>query len=602
MLKFFILAILVTQNLLLAAEPNESYFKSENLSNFYSQKILEFKKIKITDANSELIEQKILISNKIIKLINTKVSTNQANLPPKFSSSENFLDVLNFIVKNQDQIKILDEQYKNLSQRKKITKEKLSKVEGDQEELLQLHFALYQLKSNINTNKAASIKESIESTKSELKSKLNLYKVDLEDIGKNIEKAKADIHNRELKINRLILKSDLEAVEKFKDSKVYPEVKELEEHNKNVREQLFFLLVKNSLGLLQLQKSTETFEAIREIKQLSQNLDNPIITAQYINLDIIVNDTFGVTQAALGNTLSTANFFKDKVIGWINYPLWESNGQKISLIDISKVLVLIIAGIMIGQFYKARILLIKKRWPNTSLQSVKFLSNFGFYIIIIITLSVALNIMGIDLSSLSLIAGALSIGIGFGLQTIVSNFISGIILIFERRIRIGDRIEISQTIKGVVTDINIRSTTLRGYDKTEVIIPNSTFMQSSVINWTLEDSIKRLQIPFGVEYGSNSDEVERMIVEALQKSGLNYVRNNPDYTPHIRMSSMNTSSVDFQLTVWINYASKTSVPADFHFMKLIYETLNENKISIPFPQMDLHIKSSDAIIQTKVVI
>jgi potassium efflux system protein len=195
------------------------------------------------------------------------------------------------------------------------------------------------------------------------------------------------------------------------------------------------------------------------------------------------------------------------------------------------------------------------------------------------------------MTSISLIAGALSIGVGFGLQTVVSNFIAGIILMFERTIRIGDMIEISDVLRGRVTDMRIRSTTVKTFDNIDIVVPNSSFIQNNVINWTLEDPTRRLHIPFGVAYGTEVESVKKAVLEELEKSDLNYIHNDPDKTPEVWMVSMGSSSVDFELLVWVVWGNKLRPNAlRSDFLILIYNALNKNGIQIPFPQLDLYVK------------
>jgi small-conductance mechanosensitive channel len=250
----------------------------------------------------------------------------------------------------------------------------------------------------------------------------------------------------------------------------------------------------------------------------------------------------------------------------------------------------ILAGFILGLLYKRWVLRVTKKHENISMMTVRLMSNIGYYVIILIFAMSAFRSVGVDLKSLSLIAGALSIGIGFGLQTVVSNLIAGIIIMFERTIRIGDVIEIDNTLMGTVTDMRIRSTTVKTFDNVDIIVPNSSFIQNNVINLTLEDKIRRLHIPFGVAYGTEIEDVKKAVLEALEQSELHYIKDDEDKKPDIRMVLMNASSVDLELIVWVDRSLKQiSLPSDF--MILIYNALREHNISIPFPQMDVHMKS-----------
>jgi small-conductance mechanosensitive channel len=292
----------------------------------------------------------------------------------------------------------------------------------------------------------------------------------------------------------------------------------------------------------------------------------------------------------LSMTLYASGDFITQTKDFFNSSLFEFDKKSISLASVIKATLYIILGFVLGFMFKRWILKTSAKYKDISMMSVRLVSNIGYYIIILIFLFSAISALGINLRSLSLIAGALSIGIGFGLQTVVSNLIAGIIIMFERTIRIGDVIEISDTLSGTVTDMRIRSTTVKTFDNIDVIVPNSSFIQNNVVNLTLEDKIRRLHIPFGVAYGSEIDDVKKVILDALNKSALVYIRDDEDKKPEIRMKLMNSSSVDLELVVWVDRAIAQS-PFQWDFLILIYNALRQNNINIPFPQLDVHMKS-----------
>jgi len=206
----------------------------------------------------------------------------------------------------------------------------------------------------------------------------------------------------------------------------------------------------------------------------------------------------------------------------------------------------------------------------------------------------SLNILGISLSSLALVAGALSVGIGFGLQNIVSNFVSGIILMFEKSIKIDDYVELADGTHGKIVDIRMRSTTLNTNDNIDITIPNQTFIQNNVINWTMNDNIRRFEIPFDVNYGQKPEFIIKIILEAVQKSGFKDVVTTSTNFSRVIMTSLGDSSVNFSLFVWlkgeeIRHPKRTMS----RFLILIYNTCYEYGVEISFPQRDLHIRSID---------
>ncbi len=304
----------------------------------------------------------------------------------------------------------------------------------------------------------------------------------------------------------------------------------------------------------------------------------------------ITKKKLGVVKTFIKRIQGSGSNIALMVWSFVKKPIFSVGNAHISIFNIVLALFIFIFGIYTGSKYKKHIKTAKFS-KNITLSTKTILGNIGYYTIVLITFFISLKIIGINLSSLTVILGALSVGIGFGLQNMVSNFISGIILMLENSIRIGDYIEISDTLKGVVEDIQMRSTTIVTNDNIEVIIPNQTLFQNNVINWTLSEKIRRFRIPFGVAYGTDVSKVQKVVLESLEKSGLNYIKNNPDKAPEIKMVAMNNSSVDFNLDVWVEgddviYPRRT----ESRFLIMIYGALNENDIVIPFPQLDIHVK------------
>lgn len=208
------------------------------------------------------------------------------------------------------------------------------------------------------------------------------------------------------------------------------------------------------------------------------------------------------------------------------------------------------------------------------------------YTISIIGAIVAFQFIGINLSGLAVIFGLLSVGVGFGLQNVTSNFIAGLILLFERPIRIGDRISVGET-EGDVIAINLRSTTILSINNISIIVPNSDFIANNVTNWSYGDKKLRINIAVGVSYSSDLDTVLRCLKEAAQE--------NPDVLktpePLVHLTEFGDSSWNMALRCWIPDPKK-------HLMIrsalncAIVRKFRENNVEIPFPQRDLHVRSS----------
>jgi small-conductance mechanosensitive channel len=208
------------------------------------------------------------------------------------------------------------------------------------------------------------------------------------------------------------------------------------------------------------------------------------------------------------------------------------------------------------------------------------------YVILVLTAFIALNTIGISLTSLALVLGGLGVGIGFGLQNIVSNFVSGLILLFERPIRIGDMLVIDGQW-GMVKEIRVRSTIFQTFDRYFLIIPNSELLSNKILNWTYSGwGINRLGLKVGVSYDSDPRQVTQ-IIEEVCKANLRVVQDPP---PQVFFQAYGDSSLDFNIWVYLSSPSDR-IPATHELNSAIFEAFQANGIEIPFPQRDLHIRT-----------
>ena len=209
------------------------------------------------------------------------------------------------------------------------------------------------------------------------------------------------------------------------------------------------------------------------------------------------------------------------------------------------------------------------------------------YTFIFLGTIVVLQVWGLDLSSLTVFASVLGVGVGLGLQGIAKEFVSGLVLIFERPIQVGDFVEVAG-LMGTVERISVRSTEIRTLDQVSVILPNSRFLDSEVINWSHSSPISRLKIPVGVAYGSNLEIVRNLLIKVA--------KNHQDIlsmpSPQVFFSEFGDSSLKFNLLVWISKPYKQfQIKSDLYFK--IDSEFRAEGIEIPFPQRDVHFRSSD---------
>jgi len=234
---------------------------------------------------------------------------------------------------------------------------------------------------------------------------------------------------------------------------------------------------------------------------------------------------------------------------------------------------------LIRWFLRERVFRAMRLGVSTAEAVLAIFGYMGFTFAII----ASLNALGVKWENLAIIAGALSVGIGFGLQTIISNFVSGLILLFERPVRVGDWVILGNGLEGHIKKVNMRSTEIMTLERSSVLIPNSNLLSDTITNWTLHDKMGRKDISVGVAYGSDTEQVKQVLLAVAAEHDL--LRRYP--SPQVLFRDFGDSSLDFILRVFLkNINDRHRVGSDLRFA--IDTAFRENDISIPFPQRDLH--------------
>jgi potassium efflux system protein len=283
--------------------------------------------------------------------------------------------------------------------------------------------------------------------------------------------------------------------------------------------------------------------------------------------------------------------------GWAEAWSWLSTiftGFSIGSLHIS--LTDILLGIVVFVLFLGAVRFLQRKLeervlPNTRLDigaQAALRSGVG-YVGVTIAVLAAISTAGIDLSSLAIVAGALSVGIGFGLQNIVNNFVSGLILLVERPIKVGDWVVIGTT-EGFVKRISVRATEITTWQRSSVIIPNAEILSTSVTNWTHKDNLGRVEIRVGVAYGSDTQKVHDILMECAAEH--DKVSDWPK--PSVLFRGFGESALDFELRVYLaNILDFVDVQNGIHFA--IDRRFREAGIVIPFPQRDVHIRSGSEL-------
>jgi small-conductance mechanosensitive channel len=270
----------------------------------------------------------------------------------------------------------------------------------------------------------------------------------------------------------------------------------------------------------------------------------------------------------------------------ITSPLITLGDAELTLASLFWVIVFIILLIVATRLIRKHVLgrLLQRTRLDIGVQHA--ITTITTYLFILLGLFILLQTAGIDLTTLNVLVGALGIGVGFGLQNIVNNFISGLIILLERPIKMGDRIEVGE-IEGDVVKIGGRSTTILTNDNISVIVPNSKFILENVVNWSHNERTVRFRIPVSVAYGSDTRLVERTLLEVAKENP--DVLENPE--PAVRFLEFGDSGLVFELRAWTMTLihKKGKLISSLNFA--IYDKFKEHNIEIPFPQRDIHIRS-----------
>ncbi len=214
-----------------------------------------------------------------------------------------------------------------------------------------------------------------------------------------------------------------------------------------------------------------------------------------------------------------------------------------------------------------------------------------FYAMITLGFVAASVSMGFSATNFVILGGALGVGVGLGLQSIVNNFFSGLVVLFTKILKVGDIVETDAGYLGKVRAINMQNIHIRTFDGKDVVIPNAELVNKFVVNWTMVDPYVRLHIPFGIQYGANKDEVEKIILEVAESIPHTINNENICPKPKVWLTEFADSALNIELVVWVNFQDSTSrgsITAEYLWE--IEKGLKQNGISIPFPQRDLHIK------------
>lgn len=276
----------------------------------------------------------------------------------------------------------------------------------------------------------------------------------------------------------------------------------------------------------------------------------------------------------------------DQLNFYLHYTLFTLGKVEFSVLGIIKFLIAIL--ILVWFSRKIRDVLVNKvliRY-NDDIGVRQALGTIARYLIVVTGLFIIVHSSGIDLSGLALLGGALGVGIGFGLQNITNNFVSGVVILLERPVKVGDRIEVSGTT-GDVVKISARATTVVTNDGISVIIPNSELISTRVTNWSLTGKMVRFKIPVPVAYGTDQNKVLKLLLEVAAEDP-NVATDPP---PSVRLSQFGTNALTFELVIWTSKLMHRQGMMRSRINTAVYQKFNDHGIVIPLPQMDVRVNN-----------
>ncbi|MBQ6112383.1 MAG: mechanosensitive ion channel [Synergistaceae bacterium] len=279
-----------------------------------------------------------------------------------------------------------------------------------------------------------------------------------------------------------------------------------------------------------------------------------------------------------------SSFSKETVMNFLNTELWNGEGYSVTVSKLITAVLVFLSSFFLSSlgsnWIKRRML---KR-EKTSVTAINAIQRITFYILWVTFALIALNIVKIPLTAFAFMGGAIALGIGFGMQNIFNNFISGFIVIFSRPFKVNDIVDVAGT-QGTVQDIGSRSTTVKTWDGFDVIIPNRYFLENNVTNWTKSDPKKRDMIAVGVSYDSDSREVEKLLMDIVKE----HSKVLKDPAPYVIFKNFGNDALEFEVYYWIDLRTSSGPKVASDMRHHIAAVFNREGINIPYPQRDIHI-------------
>lgn len=284
---------------------------------------------------------------------------------------------------------------------------------------------------------------------------------------------------------------------------------------------------------------------------------------------------------------------KSDTLAVLNDSLFTIGKTDITLLRLIGLFVILLAAWRLSALVRRTIVRVS---GEESDPSIYLLSRISSYAVWILATMIGLNYLGFELSSFAFLGGAIGVGLGFGLQNILNNFVSGIIILLEKTLKVGDIVELQSGLTGKVTEINLRYTRITTNDLMDVLVPNSEFISGRVANWTYGETLRRIHIPFSAAYGTNKELVREAALAAV--ASIPATIDDDSHKPEVMLVNMGDNGLEFELLVWIGKDSLGHPNSTRSgYMWALETELSARGIEIPFPQRDLYLKNKQLTIK-----
>jgi small-conductance mechanosensitive channel len=317
-----------------------------------------------------------------------------------------------------------------------------------------------------------------------------------------------------------------------------------------------------------------------------------------------INETFFL-QKQLDNLIShkiggpkkisvtVGNFYTritETLSGILDAPLFHVGINPVTFWNLLKALLIFLLSLFAAKMLLNWIINLAYTRKNIDRSLLYRINRLFYYFLLVVMALLALSSIGLDFSNFLLVAGALGVGLGFGLQSIFNNFVSGLIMLFETHLKVGDFVEVASGVRGEIREINVRNTIISTNDGVDVIVPNSEMISNRVVNWTLKHPYRRVTVPFFVAYGTDKDLVAEVIKEGALKVPETLIK--PGFSdPSVLIARYGDWRLEFELHVWVNEKyNKLPGKTISDYLWMIDDTLKKHNIEVPYKHLDISLK------------